>query len=866
MITFYEKRATSALLHATNFSRARHKLPTMPARFPRVLILFLTLLTLPGLKADVSPLSLSNPHGAVISFTETEAGWRWGGLRAPGAATETRLTDGEITVQNKSVEAALSAGWELVENTGERLIFQQTSEATNLAVRRIYSFGPAENVVRIETWVQSLGAPQTLARLRLLDLRVEGESFQETGAAPASFPLFGRSFFLGIEHVSGTARAEEDRGELSQTPHVTVGNDWQFIAAAVVGWALPSDCTLVTGPAVIRAAFLRYLDTIRVKPDDFELHTNTWWTLPLPFSEQDVLKDIEALQAGFAARTGMFFDSFALDLGWSNPRSIWQVDQKRFPNEFRVIKDRLAGLGSKMGIWVSPGSAYPEGLDNRWLASSGYEVTPFDGRSAALSSVACFALGGKYQREFKDNLLRLVKDYDIRHVKLDFMLHRCDVPGHGHAIGTDSAHAIAAGLADVLDSLRALNPKIVLEPLCCGYPPSPWWTMKTPYVLGPYGDDVPYGRVPSPDWMESLITARDIAYRADQHKWIMPTQAMETIDIVMQSPGNFENLAVMAIGRGRWFLSTYLKPELMPAKNWDFLAALVRWARANREYLGHATSIGGNPQNREAYGYMFHNPGKDIYCVRNPWMGQRALTLPVCNQVTEARELRMIYPRRETIARLEPGEEAPVIRLGPYETVMLETVPAGDDPEPLVMRLERARLVGSLPVVDVQQPDYAAHAGDPLASEQESELRFYWKGVLTAPANLASAELCIVVEGGTEVNAAKCGVFQSGVALKVARSGSAGQFGAAIEPSPDNWTWFTVPVPRDSHEYRVYVELPAKEASVGIYLRGAARAAETEPAAPEKPAFPLFRPDERPWSQTLLPLRAYGKSASPVAP
>ncbi|MSU65741.1 MAG: hypothetical protein EXS38_06505 [Opitutus sp.] len=279
--------------------------------------------------------------------------------------------------------------------------------------------------------------------------------------------------------------------------------------------------------------------------------------------------------------------------------------------------------------------------------------------------MACFALGGRYQTEFKENLLRLVRDYSIRHVKLDFMVHSCEVAKHGHPTGSDSVYAIDAGLVDVLDSLRAVNPAIVLEPLCTGYPPSLWWTARTPYVLGPYGAGVPCGRVPSPDWMESLITARDIAYRTDQERWIMPTQAIETIDILVQSPGNFENLAVMAIGRGRWFLSTYLRPDLMSGQNWDFLAALVRWARANKQYLGNALKIGGSPEKREAYGYMFHSAGKDLYCVRNPWIEERSILLPACASVRTARDLRMIYPRREMVTRLEPGEEGTRVVLAP---------------------------------------------------------------------------------------------------------------------------------------------------------------------------------------------------------
>lgn len=816
-----------------------------------------------SVRADAVTVSLANEHGATVTFARSDGRWRWTGLHVPGTAADREIVEGVTEIQTPSEGDSLSSGWTLAAQEPGKLVFEQESEATSVGFRRVFSFGPATNVVRIETLVRSLGPTQTITRIDLLDVRIGGETFRETGAAPASFPLFGQSLFAGIEHVSGLCQADEDRARLTQTPHLIVGEEWQFVAATVVGWTVPADSRLLQGEAVVRSAFLHYLETIRLKPADFELHTNTWWTLPLPFSEKDVLKDIESLRTGFTAQTGMFFDSFALDLGWSNNHSIWQVDQKRFPNEFRTIKDRLAALGAGLGLWVSPGSAYPEGLDNRWLQSAGYEVTPFDLRNASVPIVACFALGGRYQREFKENLLRLVRDYGIRHVKLDFMLHQCDVATHGHPTGVDSAHAIDAGLADVLDALRAVNPAIVLEPLCCGYPPSPWWTMKTPFVLGPHGDDVPYGRVPSPQWMESLITARDIAYRSDQSRWIMPTQALETFDIVMQSPGDFENLAVMAIGRGRWFLSTYLKPELMPAKNWDFLAALVRWARANREFLIDAKPIGGNPQDREAYGYMFQNPGKDIYCVRNPWIEERAIQLPTC--ASEPRELRMIYPRRETLARMEPGESWPQITLAPYETVMLEAVPAGDHTDLTVTRTRRNSTLASSPVVvEVYEPDALQNQDVSITSDDGSRLTWFWKGVLSVP-NFSGAELCILVEGGPEVKDATGGVFQAGGATNVRATGSAGQFGAALAASPENWKWFTVPVARGTREVRVYLEIPAETASIGIYLRGTTPTANDRPPV-EGPVFPVFHPDQRAWSQTLLPLQTYGATAAGGSP
>lgn len=819
---------------------------------PLVVAVFLSVLSTGLRGAEDTSLTLTGASGATLRFAQRDETWRWTGLTTPNSPDEAVIIEEKTPLAVTGADDMLVPGWTLMEQDATRVVFEQDALAADLSVRRVYSFGPAANAIRVETWVRHLGAGTVLTRAGLLDFRIEGEGFHETGDAPASFPLFGRSLFAGIEHVSGVCHTDGDSVRLWQTPHLKVGEAWQFVAAAVIGWPVASDCSLITGEGRMRDAFLQYLDPIRIKPADFELHTNTWWSLPVPFAEQDVLRHIELLKKGFFDRTGMFFDSFALDLGWSDRRSIWRVDARRFPNELRPINERLAAMNSRLGLWISPGSAYPPGLDNAWLEANGYELTPFGDPTDVVPRVACFALGGRYQAEVKENLLKHARDYGLRHVKLDFMVHSCDVAAHGHPIGFDSFHAIYAGLADVLDSLRAVNPAMALEPLCTGYPPSPWWLTKTPYVLGPYGDDVPYGRVPSPEWMESLITARDIAYRADHERWIMPTQALETIDIVVQSPGDFANLAVMAIGRGRRFISTYLKPELMSEKNWDFLAALMRWARANKQFLGNAQMIGGQPEKREAYGYMFHHADKDIYCLRNPWMEERTIELPVCAAIREARDVRMIYPRREVAARILPGGDRPRIVLAPYETIMLETVPSDD---------------AVLALAPPARPEAVHTPGEPVVeviatanSERARTLSYSWEGSLTVPEDAIGTELAILIEGTPQVENTACTVALSGRAVSLRRGGSAGQFGAAGSPSPENWTWFFAPLAAGEHNIKIALDVPLENAAIGVYLKGVTLA-EQGAVPPEGVPFPVSRPDQRAWSQTLLPLKEYATDA-----
>jgi hypothetical protein len=803
--------------------------------------------------ADSASPRLENGLGAAIGFTADEKGdWRWTKLRLPSDAGADRdIADAgtEVTVNHAVV--SLRPNWTLTDGDAGRLVFEQEVPDAALRVRRIFSFGPAANVLRIETWVQSTDGERELGRIFLLGLQVPGEEFHNTGDAPASFPVFGRALFGGIEHVTGEAHGEEDGFTFWQMPHLKVTGEWQKVAAVVVGWVAGDPRAIAPDESPVRAAFLSYLDTVRVIPDHIELHTNTWWTLPLPFSESDVLKDIKALRAGFFDRTGMFFDSYALDLGWSNTKSVWRVDAKRFPNELRTINAQLAELDCKLGLWFSPGSAYPEGLDNTWLKSQGYEVTPYVGR---LANVACFALGTRYQQTATNSILDYAERYGLGHVKLDFMLHACPVATHGHVAGDESAYAIDAGLADTLDALRAARPGIALEPLTCGYPPSPWWTMHTPFVLGPNGDDVPYGRVPCPEWFESLITARDIAYRSRQESWIMPTQALETFDIVVQSAGDFQNMAVMAIGRGRWFISTYLKPELMKPTDWDFLAAMVRWERANQQYLGNAVMFGGKPEDREGYGYVFHNPDKEIFCARNPWIEANTLQLPAGIPTTEVRELRMIYPRRATLARLEPGAEMPRITLASYETVLLETVPAGETTE-----------VTATPDVIAADVTAGAPTLTPQIVKNAAGLHFSWNGTVSVPAE-ASTELCVLVQGAPAVSNATGRISLGGRTASIRKATSEGQFGAAADGSPDHWTWWMVTLPAGQQSVQIDLDVAGQDSTVGVYLRGTVGTAGVDADESQGPAFPVFHADRVAWSQTLVAPISYGREAATEEP
>jgi hypothetical protein len=461
--------------------------------------------------------------------------------------------------------------------------------------------------------------------------------------------------------------------------------------------------------------------------------------------------------------------------------------------------------------------------------------------------VACFALGGRYQREFTATLVGYAKEYSLGHVIFDGLVHSCDDPTHLHATGVGSVYSIDAGFRDVMTRLRQVNPKMILEPLSCGHPPSPWWNMYTPFLLAPAGDDVPYGRVPCPDWTEALISARDIAYRAGQENWLVRTQALETFDIIVQSPGTFENLAVMAAGRGRWFMSANLKPELMKPTDWDFLAGLVRWQRANKQYLVDARMIGGRPDQREAYGYMFHHADRDLYCIRNPWIEERTIRLPA--RVGETRDVRTIYPRRSRVARIQPDDDGTDIVLGPYETMFLETVAADDNPPPSIADTPSAYIEGEATEAISEPPE-----------ESDESINYQWRGTVVVP-EVINAELCVLIEGAPGVEATQGTAMIDGRAARIVRQVSAGHFGAAVDPSPENWSWLMSGLAPGKHVIEITLDVPLKAAAVGIFVKGSS-AATNDPAPGEDiAAFPLFQPEQRPWSRTLRPVKKIGRAA-----
>jgi hypothetical protein len=781
--------------------------------------------------------------GVDAVFERSDSGWRWTGYRDLSSGREWKIAGPLFSLQTSEGERTNlgEAGFKTLLNkdSGGRSEVQLETELTAppVAVRLAFSFCGDERTLRIAGSLRVLAEPVVIQRVGLLEIKVEGEHLRLNGPELVSCPIFGDRIFAGIEHPSAWRQIDGDTLYLAQHSYTHAGSEWFALPPAVFGTSSSED-DQVAGSEALRRAFLRYLETVRLKPADMHVHYNDWWTAPVPSSETDVLKIISSLKKGLYEPTGFFFDSYAMDMGWSDPHSVWEIDGSHFPQGFSRVKKVLAEMGSHPGLWVSPSSLYLPALDNDWLGRVGYEIIPREGGKAA----ACLARGGKYQRAFKEAVLRHAQAADLAHVKFDGYVPSCDVAEHGHPTGPESYLPIAEGLADVFDALRSQSPGVALEPTCFGSYPSPWWLLHVPFIIGPFGDDSPFGRSPCPEWLESMITARDFANLSGRGAFLLPSSALQCFDIVYQCPGDFQNLAAMAIGRGRWFISCYINPKYMDEEKWRFFADLMAWARDNRQFLQEPQPVGGDPSKREAYGYRFTSEGRQLYCLRNPWIEEATMEISGLHSTDSDRLLRMLYPRREILAHVSKGSPLPRVRLGPYETQFVEVVSAPGEVS------QESAIPQQQPVVSWRVPDNAAGKTDSPGEMSLAPARSL-RGEVTVRGVL-SAELCVLCEGLPEVTQAVCSIQVDGRDVPVTASRSAGSFAAAGGSPPEHWVWFLSPIGEGEHSVFIEVKSLPSAGKAEVFLRGTAAAPSVEPFGPG-PSLPLFREDRSPWARRL---------------
>ena len=553
-----------------------------------------------------------------------------------------------------------------------------TGEA--LQVRVLHQLAAGKAYLRKQVSVrQTRGTPPRLLRADLDNWRGVRRNWRSMTAdrlKRGSHPVFCESWWAGVEFPAAFNEYGADGFVLRSRPGGReIGPDWTALRATVAGAA---------AEGAVRDAFLAYLEDIRLAPPRLTACYNSWWTLPKVVVQRDNLTLIRELRAAMFDRHGIFFDIITTDMGWSNPRSIWEIDRSILPAGFDDIRAIVEPAGGKLGIWMSPSEQYPPVCDYDWAEKNGYVVLrPAAGRRGPPTvSLA----DPRYRSETKAALRKLIRENGLGHIKYDGFHAMEDKPHHGLLPGDDSVEPLAAYSLELLTASKEENPDLVTEPTymnsLANYI-SPWIMMHSDTVWANSGGDCPPGIGPAPDYRESSTNAREFYVFSSLNEVWLPQNAVHYFDIVhVDSKEGFPNHAAMAFGRGRFFLSTYLNPKVMNDDDWRIYAGLLRWARANRDVLRNTIAVPSRVELGEPYLYAHWLGTRGILAVRNPSNESKDFTVDLAKAAAPKSLANGVcytqYPHRRGIATGLSGTSRVRVQLAPWELLFLEIMPRSE--------------------------------------------------------------------------------------------------------------------------------------------------------------------------------------------
>jgi hypothetical protein len=388
-------------------------------------------------------------------------------------------------------------------------------------------------------------------------------------------------------------------------------------------------------------------------------------------------------------------DAFVLDDGWDVYQSDWVLRKEMFPNGLKLISDTLKKSGTDLGIWLGPTGGYSFRMKRvDWMKNHGYEVVG-KGRDYAM-----LCMGGKnYSSLFRKRVTDFVAKEGIGYFKWDGIQFSCSEPDHGHPVGIYSRNAILDSVIGKCRAVRAINPSTYLN-ITSGTWLSPWW-VKYANQIWMQGADYGYADVPSISERDAAITYKDFVLYDDfknQDCWF-PISNLMTHGIIK---GNLERLggeddpldkftndAVFYVARGISMIELYISPDLLSEGEWNAIGGAISWARDRQAILANTQMTGGNPTNREPYGYVHFKNSRGILALRNPYItpghivirlsGEYGLDPNASNLVLEK-----VYPYRWISPKLYASGTALDIPLEGYETAVFELYPLQEATVPLI--------------------------------------------------------------------------------------------------------------------------------------------------------------------------------------
>ena len=775
------------------------------------------------------------------------------------------------------------------------LFSQAAGPLSDVEVAVDYHLPGEKPYVRKEISVRKrAGAEARLMRADLEDwtgVKRPWQSMRADRLRYGSHPVFCDNLWAGVEFVAAFNDYDSGGFVLRSRPGgLVLGPTWLPLHPTIIGAA-------ETGR--VREAFLEYLEDVRLAAPRLVACYNSWWTLPKVVKQADNLALIRDLKAKLFDRHGVFFDIITTDMGWSNPRSIWQIDRSILPQGFDDIRGIVEPAGGKLGLWMSPSEVYPPVCDYDWAEKNGFVVLWSNRDRSGRKRFAISLADPKYRNEVKAQLKALIRESNLAHIKYDGFVAEEDKPHHGLLPGPDSVEPLAAHSLELIQASKEQNPGLVTEPTymnsLANYI-SPWILKYSDSVWGNSGGDCPLGIGPAPDYRESHTNAREYYIFSSLNEFWLPQNAVHYFDIVHCDSGEgFPNHAAMTLGRGRFFVSTYLNPKFMSEDDWRIYAGLLKWARANRDILRHTLVLPSHVELGEPYVYAHWQGARGILAVRNPSNESREFAIDLA-KAGAPRDLAQAvcysqYPCRKGIATDLGRNSTLALRLEPWELVFLEILPRAALQEPVAIGgrwyRDGAQTTGVVPECGVDRvrvlhpregeqsvavtPRQAGNLQAEVTAESCRRLpEGEWLSVkeqrfptaafelecsLEIPPGVSRGKVLLLVQfPGREHRPSRCAARLNGNPITLHESSSAGHIGYRlsdndkywkdIRPHECEWTWYICEVDSGSSRIRFAGAAGHVHPRIGLWVWCEQDLAASKVAVPvncPEPAMPQYR-------------------------
>ena len=569
-----------------------------------------------------------------------------------------------------------------------RIQLQERRGAGGLAI--VYDLRDADSFLRRHLEFAPT-APMALREVEVWSLALPGKCWSQESGPPEYLrrnvwdvddkhgfgqPVFLEDTFWGLEFPAGYNQYTHGTISLLHHPGRTISGSFTS-KTGVLG---------VAAAGHVATEFQAYINDGRGRPRQpaVQVDYNTWTTL-MPATASNCVQLIGEFRRNLWEPYGVGFDSFTPDDGWDEKNSLWAIRTNGFPQGFAPLLAVLRPMNTRLGLWLSP--------------SSGYEHAPWGGRhgytrNASFPWFLCQS-DPRYRRDMEQVVPDLILRNEVGFLKMDGFCASCGTNQHPHHLDGDFAReANVDAFLELIAKMRQANPGVYLDPTS-GMWLSPWWLWSIDSAWCDTYDGTAPAIVPSINGFDGATTSRDVLlrHRLAQNPGFDPG-AIETLGVYLDPTlaiepqtffENWQDNAMMVAGRGNRLLTFYLNPAQFPqpARDWAFLAGMIRWTRHHATTLSHTQMILGDPYEREPYGYAHFLGQQGILTLRNPFIQPRSVRIKLdessgwragdAGKVAYA--ARIVFPYPQALQPVLHHGDSLSLDLAPYQTLMVQLEP-----------------------------------------------------------------------------------------------------------------------------------------------------------------------------------------------